>query len=131
MNEMRELFSHKILEKELISDNLLYIKTLNDDVVRMYVCYTIEQSFNNFLVKVERVFKYPIEEEGKYVVDVLEPMLVVYEHEKNGEKVEKTIVKVAYNIKKNDIVEPHLLPKSLLKNSSSFQKKLGEMSTNI
>lgn len=131
MYEMNELLSHNIMEQKLISNNLLYIKTLNEDVVRMYVCYTIESSIESFLIKTKRIFKYPIEEEGKYIVDVTEAMLVVYELEKNNEVVENVVAKAAYNIKKNDIVEPHLLPKSFDNNPNSFQKKLGEKPINI
>lgn len=131
MYEMNELLSHKILEYKLFGNNLLYIKTLNDDIINMYVCNTIGSSFEDFLIKVKRVFNYPVEEEGKYIVDVFKPMFVIYEIKQNKGEITDIMVKAAYNINKDEMVDSHLLPKTFTKKVNSFQKKLGEMPTNI
>lgn len=136
MNSMRDVVSQKILEQQLISDNLLCIKTRDEESTRLYIYYVIEPSFTTFLIKGKRFFKYPNQEEGQYAIAVIDSKVIVYKPVTDeSEKVVNGEVQKAYDIRKNDFVEPYLLPDSFMKdyftNLTSVQKKLGTMPTKI
>lgn len=137
MRNMKELTSHKKLEQFLINDDLLYVKIQDEETTRLFVAHILEpSSFLTFLINVERLFKYPNQEEGKYNTDLIDSKLIVYEPitDENQNIINGRIVK-AYDIIDHELIPNCMLPDSFLENhfsevgddTISFQKRIGKM----